>query len=167
MKQPSRALQAEWRKRLRASGFDDLESSGGELSNRGTVTYSDHGREPVPVEQQVARRETEAAYYDQAREILRTHRFRNATERDIWQRHADCQGMHPIADALGMPYHRVREVVQRVLATAGAKAKQAKGRKCLASLVRRSDLTVMGQLGVILVRHLRRTRTPCSTSASG
>ncbi len=81
---PSKALAAEWRKKLAASGFVDIEKPNGEL-----------GAPPAPG---VIRREKQlppetyvdkADYYVKAGRFLSSHAFANKEERELWRLHAE------------------------------------------------------------------------------
>lgn len=116
MKRPSSAEQRKWDAELKASGFQDLETAGGLLSNRGTVSSHEDSAHHVTPE---ARAETEA-YYDNAREVARTHRFASRRDREIWTLHAErptpTQGgtlRSEIARRLGVTQWEVRQSIAR------------------------------------------------------
>lgn len=111
MKRPTSAHQAEWDARLRASGFRDLESKGGLLSNRGNPTAQDDGKH-MSAE---ARLEAEA-YYDDAREALRCYRFRSRRDRDVWRLHVDRFNDADIARQLATSYRQVYQARNRITA---------------------------------------------------
>lgn len=102
-----RALQREWAAKLRASGFVDLESPGGELSDRGNLhpvaeTREEHDR--------LASRMADGDAYTQwATSVLHDGpRFRSREERECWRLHAEGRSEADIATALTITRWKVR-----------------------------------------------------------
>lgn len=118
MKKPPRALQSEWAKRLKASGFEDLEGPGGVLSNRGNVTTGDlNNWDGGRVRQMTAEARAEAeTYYDNARDIARRFHFRTKLDREVWTLHAERFGRADISRQLGIGERQVRESMARTRA---------------------------------------------------
>lgn len=165
------ALEREWAAKLKASGFQDLESADrdGPLSDRGNL----HAVAETPEEDA---RLADRMAAGQARTewmlgVLHTHRFRNATERTVWERHANGEPLRPIAAALGLSYDRTRKIVVGVKArvTQVRKVKQwrnpSRQRKTeIAMHVRRCDPRTLQQLAAVLMTGL--IRKSCSSSSS-
>lgn len=110
---PPKAMQAEWAAKLRASGFEDLESRSGTLSNRGMVTVGD---DEDTVRMTPERRAETETYYDDAREAARSRRFASRFDRDVWALHAERVSDADIALRLGTNYTKARKSVKRTLA---------------------------------------------------
>ena len=89
---PPPKLRREWTAKLAAAGFEDLESSrdpDGPLSDRGNLHPVEHTQ--AEERRLVERMEDGSDYQSWARDILHRGRWRNATERRIWELH--CDGM--------------------------------------------------------------------------
>lgn len=82
-----KALNKRWKKKLKASGFKEIELGDDEL-----VRYSYHLTQ--------AYREGTADYYLKASEFLLTHTFKNKTDRLIWSLHADGRSCRQISSEL-------------------------------------------------------------------
>jgi hypothetical protein len=150
MKTPSASLQAEWAAKLRASGFQDLESKGGLLSNRGNPTAQDDGKHMTTE----ARAEAEA-YYDDAREALRTWHFRTRRDRDVWRLHVDRLNDVDIARHLGTSQRQVRQSRLRTIAAMREEARadgnlgnpgKASMREKVDRLVKKMDVEMLVKL---------------------
>lgn len=162
MKAPTRAQRIEWAAKLKASGFEDLETGGetGPLSNRGRPTRLS-ARELAPGERihepTLEERAETAAYYEWAKAAAKSHRFASRMERCIWRLHADQVSDHVICDMLGvLSYRQVRAAIDRT--SAAIKERQAeevnqvkqvnqqsrtKVRRKVDSMVRRMDLGLL------------------------
>jgi hypothetical protein len=158
----NRRLEAEWRAKLKASGFADLEGSDrdGPLSDRGNlhaVTETDHEHERL--RQRIA---TGSAYSAWASGVLHSHRFRSSLERRIWERHADGDGLATTAQALGITYHSARDAVNAVKARIN-QSSQSKETVWRARKDRRArqyrplTLETAAKLALVLVRSLMQT----------
>jgi hypothetical protein len=106
LRRPTAAEAAEWRAKLRDSGFHDLESpdtpDGFLAGNR--LHHANH----------VATAGESAAYYRQAAAWAR-HRKLTPLERQVWTMHADGEPMLAIAHAVGhRSAHRVNDIIQRL-----------------------------------------------------
>jgi hypothetical protein len=164
----NRRLEAEWRAKLKASGFADLEGSDrdGPLSDRGkphvrgnldSVTEADHGQEALH-----RRLADGAAYHGWAVSVLREHRFRSSLERRIWARHAEGYGLATTAQTLGITYHAARDAVIAVKAR-NNQSSQSKETVWRARKDRRArqyrplTLETAAKLALVLVRSLMQT----------
>ncbi len=160
MKRLTSSLRREWDAKLKASGFQDLECPGGGLSARGTIVVTgDYTHNPTPE----ARVETEA-YYDNAREILRSHRFATRQDRQIWEIHTE-RPDHTgtlrayIASILGITQWEVRRSIARTESETAAishegsspiNPSRATARERVARMVRRLDVELLVTLGRLL-----------------
>lgn len=112
-------LRREWAERLKAAGFEDLESGrdpDGPLSDRGNLHPVDHT--PSELERLADRMEDGADYQSWARHVLHTTHWRNAAERRIWELHCDGLGDRDIAATLTIKRHRVQAVLSAIKAKA-------------------------------------------------
>lgn len=111
-------LAAEWRRRLAAAGFADLETArdaDAPLSDRGNLHAVDET--PLSREHLGHRAAAGAAHTRWAESVLHTYRFANETDRDIWAAYASGESLKEIGRQLGPGgYHRARETVARVRA---------------------------------------------------
>lgn len=82
-----KSLNKQWKKKLKASGFKDVELSEDELSR-----YS--------YQLTQAYREGTADYYLKASDFLQTHTFKDKTDRLIWSLHAEGQSCRQISAVL-------------------------------------------------------------------
>lgn len=160
---PSRKLADEWRRRLKASGFEDLEVGTGELLSRRGFTVG-------KTEEDAAGREAEVAYYDQAQVILR--RLTDPADRKVWKLHAARIGMHRIAASTGLTYHAVRETVARISTSQAERraSSESRGTQCKHSIdakraIRRSQPRILALLGAAILRSAIQTRRRYSASA--
>lgn len=164
MKAP-RKLEAEWRAKLAAAGFADLEGADrdGPLSDRGnlhavTEQEDDHER----LQQRI---ETGAAYHDWALSILHTHRFASSLERKVWEHHANGDGLQTAAKALGVTYHNARDAWNAVKARVSNQSNQSKERKWprKANQLRALSLETAVRVAAVLLLAAAKTRTRSST----
>lgn len=120
-------IEAEWRAKLAASGFADLESpdrdaplsNGGRFHDRGNK--GDKDGEYMAVSGQldaVAERvEHGAAYTSWALDVLRQlngHHAAGRKRRRIWERYADGESMKEISRTPGFTFHGVRKTVKAI-----------------------------------------------------
>lgn len=84
-------LQALWYKKLKKSGFDDIEQAGG-TANR-TTTRSINFLDPEL-------RDTIESYYRMCHHFLNEYKFTTALEKAIWQYHSDGLSIRDVADTL-------------------------------------------------------------------
>ena len=124
---PPTKLRREWTAKLAAAGFEDLESSrdpDGPLSDRGNLHPVEHTQ--AEERRLVERMEDGSDYQAWARDILHRGRWRNATERRIWELHCDGMGDRGIAAALTVNRHRVQAVISNIKAKAAQRWQQRK-----------------------------------------
>lgn len=116
---PSRALAAEWRRKLAASGFDDIEHPCGDLRSP-----------PAPMQNRAVGslpQETyqdNADYYYAAGKFLHSNPFANQQDRRIWELHAEGVPYREIAASTGTYVRLVNDTINRLrnlmLASGGA-----------------------------------------------
>lgn len=98
-------LNRQWRKKLKASGFKDIELSDDEL-----VRYSFHLTE--------AYRSGTFDYYLKCAEFLLTHKFKTQFEKKIWELHTDGLSIRRIVEALKTDKDVIRNNKARAPGTA-------------------------------------------------
>lgn len=81
-------LQAKWYRRLEASGFDDIESTGdnGEPLEK---LKPDAIRTSMNARMSLASFQAKEEYYRLAGQFLYSHRFKSKFERAVWEKHAN------------------------------------------------------------------------------
>lgn len=163
-----KALEREWRARLKASGFVDLEGDDrdGPLSDRGNLHAVDHsdeqlGRLVQRIEDggEVTARAAAILHAKHANGSRRLRFVRTALERQVWQQHAEGSAELTIGRNVGITRHRVRQVLQTVEArvTQGREGKKRwrnqkrQEKQRVSSLVRRADPATLMQLAVVLL----------------
>ena len=82
---PSKSLQKEWYKKLKDSGFDDIEDT--KHPNMPLKAWHSFGRFNVSTMD----REASETYYSLARDLLNTHKFKSKLHKIIWEHHCDGQ----------------------------------------------------------------------------
>ena len=91
-----KALQTEWTKKLKDSGFVDIEDV--ERPDKPLKAWDDRRFKQIPTERRIA---TER-YYDTARELLNTYEFKNLIHKKIWELHCEGLSRRKIAKLLGV-----------------------------------------------------------------
>lgn len=105
-------LEADWRKRLAESGFQDLEGADRDapLSDRGNLHESgDENATPL-----IEKMEHGGAYIDWARSVLQRlnrHTTEARQARRIWERHANGESLKEIGRTPGLNFHVARDTV--------------------------------------------------------
>lgn len=108
-KKPPKNLIAQWDKKLKESGFHDIESRAtGQL----TDWHHWYFQERYTIEEYAAK----ARYYELATQLLYEYPFVNNRERKIWEMHANGAVIHDIAKAVGLSYQPVHRIVARIAA---------------------------------------------------
>lgn len=128
----------EWDKRLKQSGFDDIESrktgalrgSGGDVylgSKTIEVTASDRNQIEIKNEgvqrrySSLAWKESQAEYYRLASQCLHERDFKSVIERIIWQLHAEGFAYDEISKELNVTLDKVRRNIERLAKEFGLK----------------------------------------------
>lgn len=101
------ALQREWAAKLKASGFDDIESGEDGMLSRsraetGRVTHDEHVQT--------------ASYYQRAGVMLHHRRWSDLRERRIWELHSEGIGMNEIARSVKAGNTLVHATINRLAA---------------------------------------------------
>lgn len=78
-------LQAVWDKKLKKSGFEDIETRDGNLKNWDSLAF----RKPSSATNRAASTEATAEYYRLAEHFLHVHKFKNLTHKHIWELHVN------------------------------------------------------------------------------
>lgn len=103
-----KALKAAWDKRLKKSGFEDIETVNGELKTYHTSLFNDAGDATL--------REAKEDYYRHAGYFLNDHKFASELERKIWELHADGYGIRQIVTTLNKRgYHVYKDKIHKIL----------------------------------------------------
>lgn len=124
----SRKLLAEWAGKLKASGFQDAEGPDGitrdwgRLSRRGCPTFESNETDTRHITPE-ALAENEI-YYENAREIARSYRFRSVIDRDVWALHAERLDDRKVSERLGISYRQARQSVRRTFAATMREARK-------------------------------------------
>lgn len=100
------ALQKEWRKKLKESGFEDEEDNNGLLK----VSTNTRLKAAGPV---VAIR-AKVEYYTLAGKFLHDHMFKNQADHNAWKLHAQGLGWKAIAKKLNLSTAVVRGKIERL-----------------------------------------------------
>lgn len=93
-------LKAKWDKKLRDSGFEDIENADGSLKTEGHARTLDN-----------ARTDNREEYYRQARTFLNSHKFVGLKEYAVWFEHCNGASFRSIADQYNLTFYRVRSIV--------------------------------------------------------
>lgn len=88
-------LKREWYKKLKKEGFDDIEADETRLKTWSSGTGSPY-RNTYKYKENMF--DAKADYYRLAEHFLNEHRFKNNTERTIWEYHANGIGFRSIVD---------------------------------------------------------------------
>jgi hypothetical protein len=162
------ALEREWARRLKASGFEDLEGADrdGPLSDRGNLHAVDHTEGELA---RLGRRiEDGEAATAQAQAILharvsdgarRLSFLRSALERKIWEAHAEGKSEATTAGELEITRHSVRQVLAEVRervsqvreGTKRWRNRKRQEKQQASSLVRRCDPRALAMLAAALL----------------
>lgn len=96
-------LKAKWEKKLKDSGFNDIENADGTLKaevHPRTIAYAlKDGREE---------------YYNGATTFLDKFKFSSALEKSIWHMHCEGESFRDIATAYDLTFYRVRTVINKL-----------------------------------------------------
>lgn len=180
---PTRAQEAEARRLLVASGFEDLERADRDapLSNAGKL----HAVEETPEghERLQQRIEDGAQYNDWARSVLHERRWKAATyntesgpqlvsaatHRRMWAMHCDGVRLLVIAKTVGLSYHWVNEFVNGIKAgnqgTQGTELKWRKKRHERSAAYRVLSLDTGLRLAAALIQGLK-PRDSCQSPST-
>ena len=108
------ALEREWERKLRESGFHDLEGRDrdGPLSDRGNLHPVEENQEAYV---RLGERAAEGqAFTSWADSVLHGRRFRSREQREAWRLHAEGMGERDIATALTTTRGAIRKLLDEV-----------------------------------------------------
>lgn len=107
MNENFKKLQAKWYKKLKASGFEDIEdvSSPNELLKTWDSQYFLQRYDP-------GRFKAKERYFELARQFLQDHVFETTREKDIWAEHAEGRSTREIARRRRIPAGRIRKIIK-------------------------------------------------------
>jgi hypothetical protein len=105
MSSPSPRLKAIWAKKLKDSGFEDIEQESGMLKTWSSVAYtgragSSDDRWGTDIQGKIVTNYAKAEYYRLAEQFIYSHKFGSALEREIWTLHANGTSCRNIAKKL-------------------------------------------------------------------
>ncbi len=96
VRKPPKALQDEWDRILKASGFEDIEDRNSPNEMLKTWHSSHFARRYNP-----ETFEAKKVYFDDATEFLNTYKFKTRLERTIWELHTEGRSLREIAKETG------------------------------------------------------------------
>ena len=91
-----KALQSQWYKKLKKSGFEDIENSKGDLKKYESATWNRNTKHTT--EERVESRKAKADYYRIAGQFLHDYLFETALDKKIWTLHSIGKSYRVIAD---------------------------------------------------------------------
>lgn len=103
-------LKAKWEKKLKNSGFNDIENADGSLKaevDPRTIAY--------------ALKDGRSEYYMQATQFLNRFKFSTALERSVWHMHSEGSSFRTIASVYDMTFYKVRTTINKLQKLAGLK----------------------------------------------
>lgn len=110
-----RALKSDWRRKLQASGFRDIERPDGQLASPDTAK-NQPGKQSNPERAHAVERDNHAAYFTRATQVMALRGFwrLRPDTRAVWRLHAQGQSNREIASKLGLTLKKVRIAVSGV-----------------------------------------------------
>jgi hypothetical protein len=100
-----KALKAKWDKKLKNTGFEDVENEDGSLK------ASTH---PKAISFALRDKEEREAYYGIATQLLHTYTFVDEIEKRIWEMHCEGIAVRHIMKELDMGHHKIELVIDRM-----------------------------------------------------
>jgi hypothetical protein len=94
------ALKAEWDKRLKDSGFEDVEDSRGNLKSWSSSMYLAGKNNDASFEDVILQNQAKEQYYRLAGQFLFEHHFKNEQEKLIWKLHSEDTSIRDIVEIL-------------------------------------------------------------------
>jgi hypothetical protein len=153
-----RRLENEWKVKLKASGFADLEGQDrdGPLSDRGNL-HESGDEDAAPLEERI---DHGSAYHTWAHDVLRKlngHDARSRLRRRIWALHADGWRLKEIAREIpGINFHNARDTVRAI-----KEKYECREEDDAVRLVRGTNSTILTTLASkIIAAHLRQPPSP-------
>lgn len=99
-------LQAEWYRKLKKSGFDDVEQTDGNLK-----IWSAHYFQSAYTPDSFTAKET---YYRLAGQFLHSHKFKTPHEREVWRLHSEGESIRAIAAHLGSYPNKIHKIIKKL-----------------------------------------------------
>jgi len=104
-KQPFKKLQNEWYKKLKDSGFEDIETPGGFLKGLSSSSGKPSNKEGYSWGERELYNKSKEEYYRLAGHFLHDYKFESNIEKFIWELHSNGVSVRSIVSVLkGLPY---------------------------------------------------------------
>lgn len=100
-----KTLQNVWAKKLKASGFEDIETEDGALKV---------STDPRTISNALAMKESRETYYEVARQLLNDHVFESPGEIKVWEQHCEGIGIRSIAKKVGFSRYKVEKIIRKL-----------------------------------------------------
>lgn len=97
-----------WYKKLKKSGFEDIEQADGRLKDWHSFRFAVAGQNPVQMY-------AKTRFYDAAREMLTKYTFATAQDRKIWALYSEGESARGIARQLKLGRIKVNNAVNRLI----------------------------------------------------
>lgn len=97
-----------WYKKLKKSGFEDIEQADGKLKEWHSFKFAVAGQNAVQIY-------AKTKFYDSAREMLTKHTFETTQDRKIWALYSEGESARGIAKKLKLGRVRVNNAVNRLI----------------------------------------------------
>lgn len=97
-----------WYKKLKKSGFEDIEQADGKLKEWHSFKFAVSGKNEVQIY-------ATTKFYDAAREMLTKHTFQTALDRKIWALYSEGDSARGIAKQLKLGRAKVTDAVNRLI----------------------------------------------------
>lgn len=114
MKEPSEKLKLKWNKRLKDSGFEDIENADGSLKPEVDYRSMDSTRGDILHD---GRQE----YYYVAQDFLNRGKFATLLDYTVWKLHTEGTSYRDIGNELKLTFYKVRSIVKKIQRLAGVK----------------------------------------------
>lgn len=114
MKEPSEKLKAEWNKKLKDSGFEDIERADGTLKPEVDYRSLDGTRGN-------GLKDARQEYDDIVQHFLNHGNFTNLVDYTVWKLHSEGMSYRDISNELKLTFYRVRSTVKKIQKLAGVK----------------------------------------------
>ena len=93
-------LRDRWYKKLKDSGFEDIEQDEDRLKEYSTTRFTSGKNNKLPPDQIKTLNDSKEEYYRVAGHFLHEHEFNNEVDRFIWQKHAEGHSYRDITKML-------------------------------------------------------------------
>lgn len=106
MSQSFKQLQKIWYKKLKDSGFEDIEKENGELKDFHSFKFQ-RTHSPVSFE-------LNARYYELASQLTHEYPFKSRRDKQVWVRHANGETLEQIAKEMGLSHNQTWRIVDKI-----------------------------------------------------